>query len=184
LIGDFGQLIGGIGPIPGRDRQPLDPQIDLAHRETGGFEVEIELDRREVPHDLAQQPIIPGRDLRKTIVGDREGARLGWGQVSSFWVVLDNRGWCHPYDADGRRRDFDDIPSAVSDLVDDPYRSLAGELRQAGGFAKDVTPFSEFIWADFLRHRIKPKEVKAKFSSALAMALKLARSQDADYLPG
>jgi hypothetical protein len=98
--------------------------------------------------------------------------------------VLDNRGWCHPYAADGRRRDFDDIPSTVSDLVDDPYRSLAGELRQAGGFAKDVTPFSEFIWADFLRHRIKPKEVKADFSSALAMALKLARSQDADYLPG
>jgi hypothetical protein len=50
-----------------------------------------------------------------------------------------NRGWCRPYDADGRRRDFDDIPRAVSDLVDDPYRSLAGELRQAGGFAKDTT---------------------------------------------
>src|SRR5438105_9618644 len=46
LIGDFRQLIGGIGPIPSRDRQPLDPQIDLAHRETGGFEVEIELHRR------------------------------------------------------------------------------------------------------------------------------------------
>jgi hypothetical protein len=57
-------------------------------------------------------------------------------------------------------------------------------LRQAGGFAKDGTPFSEFIWADFLRRRIKPKDVKADFSSALAMALKLAKSHDAGYLPG
>ena len=119
------------------------------------------------------------KNILVTVVADLHAL-----QKSSFWVVLDNRGWCHPYDADGRRRDFNDIPTAVSDLVDDPYRSLAGELRQAGGFAKDVTPFSEFIWADFLRHRIKPKQVKADFSSALAMALKLAKSQDADYLPG
>lgn len=29
----------------------------------------------------------------------------------------------------------------VTDLVDDPFRSLAGELRFAGGYAKDTTPF-------------------------------------------
>ncbi len=103
---------------------------------------------------------------------------------SSFWVVLDSRGWCHPYDADGRRRDFDDIPTAIADLVDDPYRSLAGELRQAGGFAKDTTPFSEFLWADFLRRQIKPKEIKGDFSSALDKALTLAKTTAADYLPG
>ena len=105
-------------------------------------------------------------------------------QKSSFWVVLDNRGWCHPYDVDGRRRDFGDIPSAVSDLVDDPYRSLAGELRQAGGFAKDTTPFSEFIWADFLRRRMKRKLVERDFQRAVEKALELGRSMDANYLPG
>jgi hypothetical protein len=105
-------------------------------------------------------------------------------EKSSFWVVLDNRGWCHPYDAEGRRRDFENIPTVISDLVDDPYRSLAGELRQVGGFAKDTTPFSEFIWADFLRRRIKLKDIKADFSAALATALDLAKTADADYLPG
>jgi hypothetical protein len=44
----------------------------------------------------------------------------------SFWVVMDCKGWCHPYDATGKRRDFADIPTAVADLVDDPFRSLAG----------------------------------------------------------
>src|SRR5260370_21462246 len=124
---------------------------------------------------MTQQPI----HNREPIVADLHAL-----QKSSFWVVLDNRGWCHPYDADGRRRDFDDIPTAVSDLIDDPYRSLAGELRQAGCFAKDVTPFSEFIWADFLPRRIKPKDVKADSSSARAMALTLAKTDDASYLPG
>ena len=119
------------------------------------------------------------KNILVTVVADLHAL-----QKSSFWVVLDNRGWCHPYDVDGRRRDFDDIPTAVTDLIDDPYRSLAGELRQAGGFAKDTTPFSEFIWADFLRRRIKAKDIKADFSSALAMALKLAKTKEAGYLPG
>jgi hypothetical protein len=101
-----------------------------------------------------------------------------------FWVFMDNRGWCHPYDDTGCRRGFEDIPSTVSKMKDDPYRSLAGELRRAGGFAKDSTPFSEFIWADFLRRRIKPKRVEEDFEAAVAQALKLSKDKDADYLPG
>jgi hypothetical protein len=102
----------------------------------------------------------------------------------SFWVVMDCRGWCHPYDADGVRRGFADIPLSMADLVDDPFRSLAGELRRVGGFAKDTTPFSEFIWADFLRRRIKRKAVEKDFNAELARALELAKSETANYLPG
>ena len=102
----------------------------------------------------------------------------------SFWVVMDCRGWCHPYDAEGVRKDFSAIPTSIADLVDDPFRSLAGELRRAGGYAKDVTPFSEFIWADFLRRRIKRRAVDKDFETALATALKLAKGMDATYLPG
>jgi hypothetical protein len=102
----------------------------------------------------------------------------------SFWVVMDCRGWCHPYDGDGVRQDFAAIPASMTELADDPFRSLAGELRRAGGFAKDVTPFSEFQWADFLRHRIKRKAAEKDFETALAEALKLAKGMDANYLPG
>ena len=102
----------------------------------------------------------------------------------TFWTYLDNRGWMHPYDAQGRRHDYRDLPRSVSDLVDDPFRSLAGELRRAGGFAKDTTPFSEFLWADFLRRRIKRRRIESSFTAALEQALRLAKSQDADYLPG
>ncbi len=46
-------------------------------------------------------------------------------------------------------RPYKDLPKTVAKLVDDPFRSLAGELRRAGGYAKDAEPFSEFLWADF-----------------------------------
>jgi hypothetical protein len=102
----------------------------------------------------------------------------------AFWIYLDNRGWLHPYDADGRRRGYKSIPKRLTELVDDPFRSLAGELRLRGGFAKDTTPFSEFLWADFLRRRIKRSAVDEKFSKALDMAYGLAKSVEANYLPG
>jgi hypothetical protein len=72
----------------------------------------------------------------------------------------------------------------MADLVDAPFRSLAGELRRAGGFAKDTTPFSEFLWADFLRRRMKRKAVERDFERAVEKAIKLAKSEDAAYLPG
>jgi len=102
----------------------------------------------------------------------------------AFWFVLENRNWMHPYDAKGRRCGYEAIPKTVKDLVDDPFRSLAGEVRLAGGYAKDTTPFSEFLWADFLRRRLKRTLVETDFDQALAQALKLAKSAEADYLPG
>jgi hypothetical protein len=69
-------------------------------------------------------------------------------------------------------------------MVDDPFRSLAGALRRVGGYAKDTTPFSEFLWADFLRRRVKRRQVKDEFPKALREALKFAKTRDADYLPG
>jgi hypothetical protein len=114
-----------------------------------------------------------------TIVADL--SRL---EPDAFWIVLDNRGWMHPFDEEGKRRGYKDIPKSVDRLVDDPFRSLAGELRRIGGFAKDTTPFSEFLWADFLRRRLKRAAVKRNFDSALRKAMGLAKSEDADYLPG
>jgi len=105
-------------------------------------------------------------------------------EEDSFWFVMDNRDWLHPFDEKGRRCGYDALPATVMDLVDDPYRSLAGELRYIGGFAKDTTPFSEFLWADFLRRRIKRKRIEGDFESTLEEALQLAKSKDADYLPG
>jgi hypothetical protein len=105
-------------------------------------------------------------------------------EPDAFWFVLDNRALMHPFDARGERRHYRDIPNSIDLLVDDPYRSLAGELRRVGGYAKDTTAFSEFLWADFLRRRVDRKDIEDRFEQALDKALTLAKQRDADYLPG
>ena len=102
----------------------------------------------------------------------------------AFWGVMDNKRWVYPYDSKGERRQFKDLPKSGADLKDDPFRSLAGELRRAGGFAKDITPFSEFLWADFLRRKVSRKNVDDDFDKAMEKAMGFARSRDAVYLPG
>ena len=119
------------------------------------------------------------KSVRVTVVDDLRKL-----DKDAFWFFLDNRALMHPFDAEGKRRNYLDIPKKIEDLVDDPYRSLAGELRLAGGYAKDTTPFSEFLWADFLRRRISRKDVDRDFDGTLQEALRLARSKDADFLPG
>jgi hypothetical protein len=124
-------------------------------------------------HDEGQQ------EVAVTVVAD-----LSKLDLDAFWTVMDNRCWMHPFDAKGERRHYRDIPKSVTALVDDPFRSLAGELRRSGGYAKDTTPFSEFLWADFLRRRMKRKRVERDFDQAIEKSLQLAKSMDADYLPG
>lgn len=119
------------------------------------------------------------RDVLVTVVGD-----LRMVERDAFWGVMDNKRWVYPYDAGGERQPFKRLPKSVADLKDDPFRSLAGELRRVGGFAKDTTPFSEFLWADFLRRKMPRKAVESNFEKAIEKALDFARSQDAIYLPG
>ena len=101
-----------------------------------------------------------------------------------FWTRLDNSGWCHAYDAKGRRCELSDIPKSLAKMDDDPYRSLTGALRRSGGYAKSDKPFVEFIWADYLRRRVEADVVETDFAGALVQALELAKAQDARYLPG
>jgi hypothetical protein len=119
------------------------------------------------------------RDILVSVQGDLSGL-----DKNRFWTVMDSRAWCHPYNAQGRRIDFADLPKSVADLTDDPYRSLAGAVRRAGGYAKVAAPFAEFLWADFLRDRVAVRTLKSQFDKALKQALALAVLPDAAYLPG
>lgn len=119
------------------------------------------------------------KDVLVSVIAD-----LGVVDKAAFWGVLDHLRWAYPYDAKGERRPFKEIPTSIADLKDDPYRSVAGEVRRAGGFAKDTTPFSEFLWADLFRRRLRRREIDADFARAVEAALAIARSKDASYLPG
>jgi hypothetical protein len=118
-------------------------------------------------------------DVLVTVVSDLSAL-----EPEAFWTVMDHRNWVYPYDSNGKRRAIADVPKSVTGLMDDPFRSLAGALRRVGGFAKDTTPYSEFLWADFLRRNMKRREVEKDFDVALKKALRLAKEPEAAYLPG
>lgn len=101
-----------------------------------------------------------------------------------FWRTMEFRSWSHPYDHRGDRRDYKDMPRRLTQLEDDPYRSLAGLVRAAGGFAKDQSPFVEFLWADFFRPRVAARMIKKDPQRATHEGLRHAQSHDARYLPG
>lgn len=111
-------------------------------------------------------------------------ADLGHLSTAAFLTYMDNRNWLHPFDEKGRRQDYNALPKHIGKLTDDPYRSLAGELRRAGGYAKVDILYAEFLWANFLRQRIKPTRLRDGLDACLGKALDLARSREAAHLPG
>ena len=102
----------------------------------------------------------------------------------AFWIFLDHHSWMHAYDAKGKRRPFTDMPRHFEDMHDDPYRSLAGDVRDAGGFAKAEEPFLEFLWANYFRGLVPLRVVRSHPKDAQRKAMALASKQAASHLPG
>jgi hypothetical protein len=109
---------------------------------------------------------------------------MSWLDAATFWRILEFRAWAHLYDHRGRRRLYTEMPERLTQLQDDPYRSLAGLVRLGGGYAKDEAAFSEFLWADFFRPKIDVRQIKERQAQAVQQGIKLAHSREARYLPG
>ena len=104
--------------------------------------------------------------------------------TDNFWNFMDQNSWCRPCDSEGKRHDFSALPKDMMGLVDDPYRSLAAAVQKEGAFAKDGSPFEEFLWADFFRSHIRSASLDKDFPAAVGRAAVAARSKEAAYLPG
>ncbi len=96
----------------------------------------------------------------------------------AFWNQMKSHHWV--YSGYSKKP----LPTSIAALEDDPYRSLAGAVRDRGGFRKTDVPFTEFEWACFFRSKIEIGKSKADFEKALEKALKLARTEEAKDLPG
>ena len=101
-----------------------------------------------------------------------------------FWLAMEEHRWTHPYDRNGHRISFRDLPSKIWKLEDDEFRSLAAAVRNAGGYEKTNVLLEEFRWADFFRARMPRPDGDKAFDIAFKKAMKLAASKDARGLPG
>ena len=93
--------------------------------------------------------------------------------VTEFWRVMDERGLTHPYDAQGRRCDYAEMPGTLRELVDDPFRSLVARMRRSSECPKNLAPFAEFQWVNHLRNRIRLETLRADPEQAIDIARKL-----------
>jgi len=104
--------------------------------------------------------------------------------LESFWQEMNENLWVHPLDENGVRHCYSIIPDGLGKLVDDVYRSVAGYVRDEGGFDKTPTAFAEFIWADFFRRNIAIETVRSDFQTAVHAGVQLAQSKWAKNIPG
>ncbi len=104
--------------------------------------------------------------------------------IEAFWKEMNENLWVHPLDENGVRHNYSMIPDKLGKLIDDLYRSLAGYVRDAGGFDKTPSAFAEFIWADFFRRNIAVETVRSDFQTAVQAGIALAHSKWAKNIPG
>lgn len=115
--------------------------------------------------------------------------RPAFGTEAQFWSGLVADRLVRLADADGKPLTPAQLPASLEAMPDDPYRSLAGQLRINGGFCRSImgqTEFAEFLWADWMRTRpeLPVASVRASAVSMVPTALTLARSDAAREIPG
>jgi hypothetical protein len=132
-------------------------------------------------HHLGRAGIEAGIDSAYVSVEDDLSSH---DDFEKFWKAMNKSLWVHPLDANGVRHYYSMIPNCLDKLVDDAYRSLAGYVRDAGGYDKTPTAFAEFIWADFFRRNVPIEDLQSDFNSAVREALPLAQSGIAKGIPG
>lgn len=111
-----------------------------------------------------------------------------------FWKRMEDDNEVYLKDQNGNLITPDDLPTSIKDLSNDPFRSLAGTVRESCGFEKgdkssSAEDYLEFQWANYLRAHwaqtgIATKDIDTNFENATDAALHLAVQKDAASLPG
>jgi len=121
---------------------------------------------------LHQYPIEVIKDLRDLSMND-------------FFDYLKSNNRLYLYDNGQGPLDPLTLPQHIWNLSNDPYRSLSGEVRNAGGYDKVNIYFLEFLWADYFRRKIPLKDGdEAEINNVLPLAIKMAHDPKASQMPG
>jgi len=75
--------------------------------------------------------------------------------MDDFWDYLIEHNMIWLYDEKGMAPIAPEhLPSSLSHMLDDPYRTLVWMVQKAGGFVKTGTDFEDFVWSNFYRLNI------------------------------
>ena len=101
-----------------------------------------------------------------------------------FWKRMKADNYVHLFNSRGKRKPLRSLPKSLRQLKDDPYRSLAGFVRAAGGYDKTPSPFAEFAWANFFRRRIDSESIREDLKKTVNECVGMACTPQAADLPG
>lgn len=129
-------------------------------------------------------------------------------EETDFWQKMKGKGLCYLKKGKQEVTLASELPQALQDMSDDPYRSLAWACRtnDPPGFTKTQEGFTEFVWSDFLRgyeevlneksngkwleflEKTKKRDESVQYyivpDSVLSAAVALCRQTRASSLPG
>lgn len=103
-----------------------------------------------------------------------------------FFDVLKTLELIYPFDENGIEHPCNAIPHCLTKLKDDPYRSLAGFVRKAGGYIKAPKAYLEFEWANYFRNLIPRDELLTHeaMKHSVVKAVAIAQSSQASHMIG
>lgn len=141
-------------------------------------------------HHLARALLDAGESATECTIKDSQSTL----SEPAFWDLMTNNKWVWLFDAQGSPLTWRQLPKSLRELQNDPYRSLAGAVKNHNGFCKPAGDFGEFQWANFFRgHGADGKppgpvatkdEIENKLNKAAKLAAHLAHSDAAEGLPG
>jgi hypothetical protein len=103
----------------------------------------------------------------------------------AFYAVTHAMGLFYDRDQFGSGpHDPNHLPEDVRGMADDPFRSIAWQVRKRGGYDKSGLPFAEFHWAQFFRERVQTYPTRADFEKSVLEAMRIVHDPAAKGLPG
>ena len=88
---------------------------------------------------------------KNVVVLVQNTSMAGADSLTDFFVEMVNNGYVWLLDEKGNTVNPVLLPFSVGTLANDPYRSLAYNVRKAGGYDKVSTPYQDFFWSNFFR---------------------------------
>lgn len=104
--------------------------------------------------------------------------------MPDFWKQMEKKKWVYLKNGQGQPISPSQIPSSLTDMGNDPYRALAGAVRDEGGYRKTSIPFSDFAWANYFRSKINIGSGQTGWDAAMKQAMAIVHAPAAKNLPG
>lgn len=133
--------------------------------------------------------LVDGHHLARALV--ERGSKWMYAIVHADWSHLSEAEFarrmqterlCYLRDR-GVVRSWEQLPKSLEHMSDDPYRTLAWLVREAGGYRRLDVPFQEFAWTEFFRTRVAISG-KPDWRALTNEGVELAISEEASELPG